>query len=352
MNTHRSDESPVEHSPEERSWVRRHRIVTSLIVILALFLAGVAGFAFWVNSSLGDIERIPIAVDDSLRPAPSEGDGINVLLLGTDAGSGRNTDGQSILDDAASGDWPTGKYRSDATMIAHIPADRGTVTVMSIPRDSYVTIHDRTGRPAGQNKINAALSLHGPSGALATVENLTDLRIDHVAMIDWDGFQAITDALGGVEMTTDTGRREFDGAEALEYVRERYTVEGGDFGRIDRQQNFMRAVMAQLLTNGTMTNPVKLTRTVRAVTQNLAVDEDWSNGDIRSLALSMRSVRSADVRFLTVPVLGTDMVDGASIVRLDDARFAELFAAVGDDSIDRYLEANGDLMLPPAEQVD
>lgn len=335
-----------------RSWFRRHKVLTSLLSVLLIFLLGVGGFAWWLNNSLGDIKRIPVTLEEKDRPVPAQPEDINLLFMGTDAGSERNRDGRTILDDAASGNWPAGKYRSDATMVVHIPADKSTITVMAIPRDSYVTMYDETGRQLNKNKINAALSLYGPSGAISTVENLTNLRIDHIAMVDWDGFRAITDALGGVTMTTDTGTRKFGGEAALDYVRERYTVKGGDFGRIQRQQNFMRAVISQLLSSGTVTNPVKLTKTVSAVTQNLAVDEAWTNGDIRSLALSLRSLRSNDIRFMTVPVLGTDMVDGMSIVRLDDDLLADLFGAVDDGSLDSFLELHDDLMLPPAAQVD
>jgi len=350
---HRDDgDGAMPDAEPKRGWFRRHKVLTSLLSVLLIFLLGVGGFAFWLNQSLGDIKRVPLTLKEEDRPSPTQPEDINLLFMGTDAGSERNKDGRDILKDAASGTWPAGKYRSDATMVVHIPADKSTVTVMAIPRDSYVTLYDDTGREVGKNKINAALSLYGPSGAVSTVENLTNLRIDHIAMVDWDGFRAITDALGGVTMTTDTGRSTFSGQEALTYVRERHTVQGGDLGRIQRQQNFMRAVIQQLLSTGTMTNPVKLTKTVSAVTNNLAVDEGWTNGQIRSLALSMRSLRSGDIRFMTVPVTGTGMVDGMSIVRLDDDLFAELFDAVDNGGLDDFLERHDDLTLPSAGQVD
>ena len=336
----------------QRGWFRRHRVLTSLLALLLVFVLGTAAFAFYLNSSLGDIKRVPITLPPEGRPTQTQPEDINLLFLGTDAGSERNRDGRSILEDAASGNWPAGKYRSDATMVVHIPGDKSGVTVMSIPRDSYVPMYDNTGRKLSENKINAALSIYGPSGAVATVENLTGLRIDHIAMVDWDGFRAITDALGGVTMTTDTGRSKFSGQQALDYVRQRYTVRGGDFGRIQRQQNFMRAVIAQTLSQGTMTNPVKLTKTVKAVTKNLAVDEGWTNGQIRSLAFDMRSLRSSDIRFITVPVLGTEMYKGASIVRLDEELFDELFASVNEGTLDAFLDTHDDLSLPPAEYVD
>lgn len=353
MGSHRDDTSTATtDEPSRPSFLRRHRALAVLAGLIGAFVLVTAGFAVWLNSSLGDIERVPVTLAETDRPAPAEDQGaLNILMLGTDSGSERSD--SSILEDAASGDWPAGKHRSDATLLVHVPGDRESAVVMSIPRDSYVEVYDETGAAAGRNKINAALSLHGPSGAISTVENLTDLRLDHVAMVDWDGFRAITDSLGGITMTTDEGTRGYDGEEALDYVRDRTTVEGGDFGRIQRQQNFLRAVMVQTLSRDTLTNPLRLRSTVSSVAQNLAVDEDWSNGDIRSLAVSMRGIRPADVTFMTVPTLGTDTVpDAGSIVRLDPDGFPALFEAVSDGTLVDYLEANPELTLPPSDEVD
>ncbi|MGJ9411588.1 LCP family protein [Aeromicrobium sp. CF4.19] len=349
-----SDDADSDNAGPRRGFIRRHRALSAVVGLFATLLLIAGGFAIWLNSSLGDIERVPVTLEDADRPAPSEdGDAINILLLGTDAGSERNTDGRSILQDAASGDWPSGKYRSDATLLVHIPGDRESAVVMSIPRDSYVEVNDERGESTGRNKINSALSLYGPSGAISTVENLTDLRLDHVAMVDWDGFRSITDSLGGITMTTDEGTSEYDGEQALDYVRERYDVEGGDFGRIQRQQNFLRAVMVQTLSRDTLTNPLRLRSTVSSVAQNLAVDDDWSNGDIRSLAVAMRGVRPGDVTFMTVPTQGTDTVpDAGSIVRLDPDGLTSLFEAVSEGGLVEYLDANPDLTLPPSDEVD
>ncbi len=238
-------------------------------------------------------------------------------------------------------------------MVVHIPADRESAVLMSIPRDSYVPIFDETGQDTGRNKINSALSLYGPSGAIATVENLTGLRMDHVAMVDWDGFESITDALGGVEMTTDEGTRTYDGAEALAYVRDRYTVAGGDFGRVQRQQNFLRAVMNQALDRGTLSSPNTLRKTLGAVTKNVAVDDEWSNRELATFAYAMRGLRPGDVTFMTVPYTGTDTVpDAGSIVRLDQRAGDQLYAAVADDQLQQFLDQNPELLLPDAASVD
>ncbi len=342
-------------APRRRGFIRRHRGLFLSVAILAATLVVAAGaFVFVLNRSLGDIERVPLTVPEASRPAVSEGDALNILRLGADAGSERDPGGKSILQDAASGSWPKGKYRSDATMLVHIDADRKAAYIASIPRDSYVPVYDEKGTKTGSQKINAALSLYGPSGAISTVENLTDLRVDHLAMVDWDGFEDITNSLGGVKITTKSeGTRKLDGKEALAYVRERYTVEGGDFGRVKRQQNFLRSMMLQILDRGTLTNPLKLRSTVSSVANNMAVDEGWSNGDIRSLGFSMRGIRPADVTFMTIPTSGTatDPVAG-SIVNVDETLSDRLFSAMRDDTVDSFVAENPELLLGSANAVD
>lgn len=235
-------------------------------------------------------------------------------------------------------------------MIAHVPADRKSVQLVSIPRDSWVKI-DGYPYGSGHAKINAAFSYGGPKLALQTVEQLTDITIDHVAIIDWVGFRDLTSALGGVrvyipktcyddsqKITWKQGWHTFEGEEALAYVRTRHGLANGDFDRIKRQQNFMRATMSELLSGSTTYNPITITKVVGVVTDYLIVDETWDNDEIRSLALSLRNVRTEDVSFLTAPLGRYDTSsDGQSIVRLAPRQSNDLFEAVKDDDIDNYL---------------
>lgn len=351
-----ADATDTDATPAKQpGFIRRHR---GLFITLAAFIAipvlAAVVFALVLNSSLDDVQRVPLTIAEDKRPAADDTKNVNILLLGADSGSERDPSGSSILDDAASGDWPTGKYRSDATMLVHIDADRESAYVVSIPRDSYVPVFDERGNQQETTKINAALSLYGPSGAISTVENLSDQRIDHLAMVDWDGFKDITDALGGVEITTaQDGTRTLDGDEALEYVRERYNLPGGDFDRAKRQQNFLRSMMSAVLDRGTLTNPLKLRSTVSSIANNMAVDRGWSNGDIRSLAVSMRDIRPADVTFMTIPTNGTsdDPVAG-SIVNVDNDLSEQLFSAMSDDTVDRFVADHPELLLGSADQVN
>jgi LCP family protein required for cell wall assembly len=344
----------TDDATDTRGWFRRHSLLTALLSIVTVLALAVGVFAYMLNHSLSNIERVPVTLNESVRPSPDNNEALNILLLGADAGSARNPGTNSILEDAASGKWPTGKYRSDATMLVHISADRKSTYVASIPRDSYVPVYDDTGRKRQSTKINAALSLYGPSGAISTVENLTGLRIDHLAMVDWDGFEDITNALGGVKITTASeGTRKLNGKEALDYVRVRKTLPGGDFGRVKRQQNFLRSILIATIDKGTLTNPLKLRSTVNAITKNMAVDEGWSNSGIRGLVFSMRSTRPENITFMTIPTNGTgsDPVAG-SIVNVDYELSDQLFAAMRDDSVADFVSSNPDLLLGAPESVD
>ena len=137
--------------------------------------------------------------------------------------------------------------------------------------------------------------------------------MDHLAIIDWDGFKALTDPLGGVliyipetvtegaDVTWSKGYQYMYGEEALRYVRTRHGLAGGDFDRIRRRKNFIRSLMGDVLEKGTLGNPLKLASVLDAVTRNLTVDDEWSSGDLRGLAFSMRGLRTNNVTFLARP---------------------------------------------------
>ena len=330
-------------------FVKRHRVaLIAFISLIAIIALTVIGFVFAINHSLSGIKRVPITINESARPQKNDKDkALNILMLGADAGTARNGAGTSILRDAASSNWPAGMYRSDATMLVHITADKKKAYIVSIPRDSYVKVYDSTGTARDDTKINAALSLYGPSGALSTVENFTGLRIDHLAMVDWDGFEGITNTIGGVTVTIPgRGEVKLDGAAALTYVRERHHLPNGDFDRVKRQQNFLRAMARKLREQGTLSNPIRMTKTVNAMSKSVAVDDGWSNGDIRSLATKLRSIKPRNLIFMTIPTKGTasDPIAG-SIVVVDPAKCAELFKALTDNTVDDFLKANPKIKL-------
>ncbi len=330
-----------------------HRRWSALLLAGAVLTAGtVGGYGWNLNHQLDKIQRADDAVlSRGERPQEMPTKAVNILLMGADNPQ-QLVDKPTISELLAHGQWDPGAYRSDTIMVVHIPADRKSAYAVSIPRDSYVPIYDESGTEHSKQKINAAFSEYGPFGTLRTVENLTGLRMNHLAVIDFEGFRDLTAAIGGVDVyvpqtITDTkqnqtwpqGMNHLEGNLALKYVRMRYGLANGDFDRVARQQNFLRAVMEKVLSDGTIGNPVKFTKTLDAITSHLTVDQSWSSGDIRSLALGLRNLDSDHVKFVTLPLGRYDTVPGVGSVNIIDAnRARQLWKAVRDDTMGRYLD--------------
>ena len=350
-----------------RAFLRRHwRAETLVIVSVLLLVVGTVGWYLWnLNSKLDDIDRF--STDGvANRPDPDEDRDLNILLLGSDKGKPiAGQENTSLATDAQAEEWPVGKYRSDTLMIVHISSDREAAYVVSIPRDSFVDVYDDHGSKQGKNKINAAFSEWGPLGTMATVEHLTGLRMDHVAIIDWAGFKDLSTAVGGVPVTIPVAFYDYKqdkrweardyllkGEEALQYVRTRHGLPGSDFDRIDRQQNFLRALMNKLLESADLFKPRRFTDTVSALTENLTVDEGWDSGEMRSLAMGLRGINKNQVEFLTVPIAGTPTIDVyGSVVALDRPQCRELFGALGSGDLDAYIEKYPDDLLGDADEI-
>jgi LCP family protein required for cell wall assembly len=336
-------------------FLRRHKAL-SVLVALSLVLAGsVFGWAFYLNHELGTIPRFDSNLDRPGRPARVAGKSVNFLLVGVDDGFG--TDLSEMLQ---SGNWTPGVFRSDTIMVLHLNEDRSAAELVSIPRDSYVPIEGH-----GTTKINAAFSYGGPDLLAKTVEDYTGIYVDHIAVIDLDGFRGVTKAIGGVDVyipqtvhnsvTDDTwtqGTHHLEGDRALRYVRQRYGLPGGDFDRIQRQQNFLRSVLAKVVSNGVIANPLKLTSLVRELSSLLVVDDEFSAGTMRSTALASRGLGIRDLRFVTVPYLGTATIDGASVVKLDGAETRAMFKALAHDNFESYYAEHDVEELPGSHDVD
>jgi LCP family protein required for cell wall assembly len=334
--------------------------------VLGIAIVAGAGYAVLLNSKFGNIAQFDTSSIEN-RPDPDKGRALNILVLGADRGTAvaGSTPGMRLSEAVRADKWPTGRYRSDTIMLVHIAANRKHVYLVSIPRDTYTELYDHTGTQRGYSKINAAFSAYGPNSTISTVEHLTNVRMKHLAIINFNGFKDITRAVGGVEVYIPksfydpsqkvhwtAGNQNLKGDRALKYVRTRYGLPRSDFDRIARQQNFMRALMGKLLEKGTTRNPVRLTRTLSALTENIVVDDEWDPADMRALALSLRDTGTEDVTFLTAPVAGTGPVKGVgSVVRLDQERATQLFEAMAADDMGSYVTANPDDVLKSSREV-
>lgn len=334
---------------KRKKFFARHKVLTAFLALVVLLVGSVVGFAFYLNSKLSDVDTYVSKIDESSRvPKVDVPEGqnapINILLLGADKSAGK-----SISELVAADTWDPGSMRSDTLMLVHIPADRSRVYLMSFPRDSWVNIPGREGK----DKINAAFSYGGPDLALQTVEQYSQVHIDHVVMIDWNGFKALTDALGGVTINEPgKGEHKMSGEEALAYVRTRYSLPNGDFDRVKRQQNFLRALMSQTVDSISITDPFMLSGVLGAVASNTTVDSEFTPSVMRDLAWELRGIKTQNVSFFTVPTNGTGMEGAASVVYLDDAGCKELFTAVNKGLMPQYMNSHKVDSLPAPSNVN
>jgi anionic cell wall polymer biosynthesis LytR-Cps2A-Psr (LCP) family protein len=185
-----------------------------------------------------------------------------------------------------------------------------------------------------------------------TVEEYTGVRIDHLAMIDFAGFQKVVDALGGVDMYVDQtitsifpphrtfqkGMNHFNGAEALDYVRQRYQFADGDFSRQRHQQEFLKAVLQKADTKGTVTNIDALTSFINSVAASITVDQDFSLID---MAWQFHGLTAKDMTFMTLPNDGTGVEGDQSVVLGDEAKDKSLFTAINKDTVAQWLAQPG-----------
>jgi LCP family protein required for cell wall assembly len=235
-------------------------------------------------------------------------------------------------------------------MVLHIDADRRGASVISIPRDSWVDVPGH-----GTAKINAAFSWGGPALAVAAVEELTGVRMDHVAIVDWDGYKAMIDALGGVDVqipatvhdsyrhkTWKAGTHHLDGAQALLYARERSGLPQGDLDRTQRQQAVLRALSRTA--GERASSPTGVYQLLDALTQHLTVDSRWTGSAMARLAFSLRGLGPSDVKYLNIPVTGTGMVGDQSVVFVDRDTGRGLWSAVREDRMTQWAEANRKLL--------
>lgn len=339
---------PDDQTPDaevQRSRKKRKRTARNVLLgVVAFFLVVAAGagiFAFNLANSFNSKsqkieEAFPAA---SGRPAETETGAMNLLLLGSDSRA-------AALGDAEAGG--ASDQRSDTMMWVHIPADRKNIYMMSVMRDTWVEIPGH-----GEAKMNAAMALGGIPLVVQTLEGMFDSRIDHVAVVDFEGFKAMTDALGGVTVNVpqsfnaqgfsfEAGKQQLSGEQALAFVRERKSFADGDYQRVKNQQLFLKALMSKFLTAETLTNPVRISSLVDTVSPYVSVDKSLDAAAVGSLAVGLRDVRSSDVVSFTLPTQGIGTsADGQSIVLRDDAAIAKVAAALRDDTLGDYVKSTG-----------
>jgi LCP family protein required for cell wall assembly len=308
----------VSDFPRHKHDQSRHRVLKTIGISVALVLVVVLTGGFFVYRHL-DNNITPLDVTKALgsdRPTevvkPNEPNHpINILLLGSDTRQGQRGH--------IGGDTPG---LSDTTILLHVSADRKLAYGVSLPRDAMVqrpSCERKDGNgtdPGGLSMFNAAYAVGGPACTIKTVEKLTNIRINHFVVIDFNGFRDMVDALGGVEVcvpkeVNDTtghiylpaGTYNVKGQRALDYVRVRHDIsDNGDIGRMKRQQTFLASMTNKAVSAGTLVNPVKLYKFLDAATKSLTTDPGLASlKKLGGLAKSLQGIGLSNVQFLTVP---------------------------------------------------
>ena len=320
-----------------RGVVRRRLLIAGglLGVVLLVAAGGVALFLGSLASGFdGGREVIPSQQAfpaPSTRPSASANDAQNILLLGSDTRGPAPTSLSQIRG-----------QRSDTMLLLHVPADGRRAYLISLMRDSWVSIPGH-----GKAKLNAAFSLGGVPLTVRVVEGLLGVRIDHVAVVSFSGFRGLTDALGGVTVQNRVafqnlgfdfpkGRITLGGEQALAFVRARYPFADGDYQRVRNQRAYLQGVTQALLARGTLLNPGRLQSTVNAIAPYLLVDQGLDSGYLGGLAVRLRDLRSDDLVAFTAPTTGTGTEGGQSIVFLDEDAMQQLGEHLRNDTMSTF----------------
>ncbi|MFI6780061.1 LCP family protein [Micromonospora sp. NPDC050276] len=335
-------QSPPEPTEAPQSRRRRPRwqkvaLITFLVVAL-LGGGGLIAGGLYFRSINSGIERVDAFADvpEEGRPQAAAKGALNMLILGSDSRDPEGTAGS----------------RTDSIILAHIPKDRSSAQLVSIPRDTWVPVpRSKDGNNGGRDaKINAAYAWGGVPLMVQTVEKFTDVRIDHVMIIDFAGFVEIIDALGGVDIDSEKsftsihppfrtfkqGMQRMDGEAALDYSRQRKQFADGDFARIRHQQQVIRAIMDKAASGGILTNPTRLNSFVKASSSAVSVDQEMS---LLDMATDLRNLRGGNMTFLTSPTKGTGRVGSESVVFANTEQARTFYGAVRRDAVPEILAA-------------
>jgi LCP family protein required for cell wall assembly len=299
---------------------------------------------------------------------------LNLLLVGVDTRPSR----------------PNEPARADTIMVVHVPAELDRAYLVSLPRDTIVEIpaFPETGYQGGQERLNSAMFFGSQQVAgeelpdldrgfrllAQTVSGLTGIEeFDAGAVVKFEGFVGIVDALGGITINLEEeiysrhrhpdgthrplnpagegylgeqayyppGVNNLVGWQALDVARQRYGVDGSDFGRQENQQLILRAMIDKAFSRDVVTNPVAVDRVVQAAGDALVFD--GRGNDPIDFAFALRDLRPSQLTSLTLPA---DSVGTGSAYQGEQLHpeALEMFTALRQGQIDQFLLEHPDLL--------
>jgi LCP family protein required for cell wall assembly len=301
---------------QKRGWLDRVLLSAVVLVSLVLVLVGVS--YGYIQYRFHQVSKVTVK---HLKTAPA-GQPFNVLLIGSDSRVG-----ESAADAAHFGDPTTQTgQRSDVVKILHVEPATGAIRIFSIPRDTMVQVAGDTSQIGNYNRINATYN-NGPDQLVQTIEADFGIPISHVVQIDFAGFRGAVDAIGGIYLNfpypaqdaytglniTTTGCQHVNGGYSLavarsrhyEYFKDGYWQYDGtsDFGRIQRQNAFLKALINQAETKY---NPLTLNAFIGSVVQGVTIDSTFTVAGLISLAREFHTFSSSSLVTATLPTYGSD----------------------------------------------
>ena len=308
---------------------RRRRALLAVCGAMSVLVLVVSGGAWALTGYINDaIKRVDAGTTDSGTTGP-----LNILVAGVDPRTGLTHHEEVVLH---VGNEVTSN--SDTLMLVHVSADRSRVTVVSIPRDSWVNIPGY-----GMSKINAAYGYGGARLMVQTVEQATGLTVNDYVEVDFLGFVKVIDALGGVNICLpqalndaysglhlSAGVHHVNGITALAYARDRHSFATSDLARIQDQQRLVSSALTEAIHSGLLANPVRLSQLISASLSALTVNQGLN---VSALADQIRGISTRDVAFTTVPLATVDYQTptGQVAVQWDAQAAGRLFQALAND---------------------
>ena len=301
---------------------RRRPLLRLFVVVLAVLLA----LPFLVSARL---TRMPV------EGLARGGSPTHVLLMGSDSREGLTPEEQRELS-TGSADVFTGE-RMDTILL--LTVDRGRAAMLSFPRDLWVERCD-----GSIGRLNVATAIDGPGCLVDTVHRVSGIRAHHAVRVTFGGFRDIVDAVGGVELCLDdpiadrdagidlpAGCQVLDGADALGYVRVRKIDD--DFQRMQRQQEFVKALAREVTQPSVLLNPVAMWRLSGDAGEAVQVDRSMGPLGLAQLAWAGRSIATGTVATYTVPVEPRTTSGGAFVLDPQQPESELLFARFRDGSV-------------------
>ena len=316
-----------------RTWPQRLLLSLNIVVVLACLLA--AGGLTWAYNQASALPRIDVGTSLEAQVAP--GEARNILLVGIDDGMGL-AEGDPVLRGRSK------SLNTDTIMILRVEPKTQQAALLSLPRDLWVDIAG-----GGQGRINTALSLGGPERLIQTINQDFGIPINHYAMVDFQGFEALVQAVDGVPVyfnfpsrdqatglfQYETGCQVLTSEQALAFARSRHFEISrdnmktwqedptSDFGRVTRQQQFIRAALKKAVSQG-VRNPFVLKEFLKIAQKNVTLDTEFTIQELVDLGSQFRTF-DPDALVSFTPVATGTFKGAASVLELNVAASEPIF---------------------------